>query len=204
MHWRNSSFQVAHFLVGKCHTPDEAYRVLCELREERQLAINNVKATSLRTEAKVLRANEKVYELSSKASAADLLEAQADLADVEAFRESNQACIDEAQRELKFIDTLIDKIQPHRVYKGLPDHEAHQMCQQEEWKQELIWRAQNYIGSQGAIPADQLATMRLHPEWVKSISPAIKQMVHATNKGIDWSGTFQRPMEQIMLEFEIK
>lgn len=177
MHWRNSRFQVLHFIVGKTHTPDEAYRVLLELREERQLAVNNVKVSDLRTQAKIARAQEKV--LSPGISTADRLEAEADLAEVEAFRENGQACIDEAYRELDFIDLLIAKIKPHRKYSDMPVHEANQFIQSEEWMFELIRRGENHLMSSGHIPADQLGTMRMHPNWETEIYPHLQKVTLA-------------------------
>ena len=40
-HKQNTNFQIVYFLVGSCHTPDGAYALLCELREERLLATNS-------------------------------------------------------------------------------------------------------------------------------------------------------------------
>lgn len=56
MHWRNSNFQIMAFIVSKCHTPDEAYRQLQQLREDRDVAIRNATASEKRAEAKTLRA----------------------------------------------------------------------------------------------------------------------------------------------------
>lgn len=195
MHWRNSRFQVVHFLVGKCHTPDEAYRVLKELREERDMALKSVKAADLRAQAKLMRARNTISRSMDEIA---VLEARADVAELEATKENSQACIDEAQRELTFIDEMIERIQPHRVYKDLPDHEAFQLCQQEEWKQELLWRAENYICT-GGIPADHFATMRMHPEFEKVIAPRLQELVLAVQKGKDPQLGQARPM-QLLLE----
>ena len=39
MHWRNSQFQTIHFIIGKCHTADEAYRMVCQQLEEREQVV---------------------------------------------------------------------------------------------------------------------------------------------------------------------
>lgn len=197
MHWRNSSFQVAYFLVGKCHTPDEAYRVLKELREERQLALNNVKVEDLRTRAKMAAAFKAINTASDDSS---ILMAHADLAEVEAFKSNGQACIDEAQREVEFIDKMLVRLQPHRKYANLPDHEAYQLCQQEEWKYELIFRAENYLMGSGTIPPEQLATMRMHPEWPTEIGPYVKEAVKAIRNQGEIVGMFTRPMDTLLVE----
>ena len=56
MHWRNSNFQIKHFIAGKCHTPDEAYRMLLQQWEDRELAIRTANVSSLRAEATVAKA----------------------------------------------------------------------------------------------------------------------------------------------------
>jgi hypothetical protein len=46
MHWKNSQFQVVYFILGACHTPDEAYRKASELLEEREMALASVDENS--------------------------------------------------------------------------------------------------------------------------------------------------------------
>lgn len=196
MYWRNSQFQVVAFILGKTHTPDEAYRVLLELREEREAAYSNVQVSDLRTRASIAKAK-KVLEVIKDES--ERLEAEATLLEIELNKKVNQACIDEAKRELEFIDMLIARVQPHRKYKHLPDHEAHQMTQAEEWKFELMTRAENYLSAQGQIPADHFATMRLHPAWESDIQPRIQEVFIAmSNKTALPPRTV--PMAPVLLE----
>ena len=130
-----------------CHTADEAYRKLMALKEERELAIEN---------------------------AEDNID-QLDINSVKA--RVHLDCYDQAKREVEYINLLIDQIQPHRKYRHLPDHEAFQACQEEEWYLQLLFRAQNYLLSQGTIPADELAAMRHHPQWITALYPEINRMV---------------------------
>lgn len=174
MHWRNSNFQIAYFIAGKCHSADEAYRQLMQLREERDVAIKTANAGIKRAQARLLRAQAVLDD--AQADAAARLDAEADVDDIEATREQAQDCYDQAIRERDFIDTLLERVKPRRQYAHLPDHEAHQAAQMDEWHAELLFRAQNYIATQGAIPPEQLATMRLHPAFEASILPAIEQM----------------------------
>jgi hypothetical protein len=178
-HWRNSVFQIVHFLAGKCHTPDEAYRVLCQLHEERDISLKNAEATVLRQKAKRIRAER---ELESEDEVIRL-EAQATIKEMEAFEDQSEACVMEAAYERDFIEKLIAKIEPHRVFAHLPTHEAHQAAQYEEWKLELIWRAENYLLTSGMIPPDHFETMRLHPAFEESILPAIQILVDQRQKG---------------------
>ena len=189
MHWRNSNFGIKYFIANSCHTADEVYRKLCELKEERDVAIKNVNASILRQQAKIKKANSIIKNIMSKEW--EVLEAQADLEEIKAFKEQGQACYEEALRERDFIQSLIDQIQPHRKYSHLPDYEAHQMAQQEEWKLELVFRAENFLMSQGSIPHDHLATMRAHPEFNSYILPNIDSVAKKLS--------LQRNAEMILL-----
>jgi hypothetical protein len=133
MHWRNSQFQTLYFIVGSCHTADEAWRKAKEQLEEREMVLdaqpNNI-----------------------------------------AFPDTPQgrnalACINECKREIDFLKDIISRLEPYRKYKDLPDHEAHQACQREEWALEFKFRSENYLMSLGFVPHDQLSAMRTHPDW---------------------------------------
>lgn len=169
---RNSDFQIVYFLAGACHTADGAYALLCDLREDRKTALENVKAASLREQAKRLRAERRM----SSDDEAERLEGKADLAEIEAFAESTNANIAAAQAELATIEKCIERLQPLRKYRDLPDAQAHQATQCEEWRLELIHRAENYLLTSGTIPADHLVTMRQHPAFATSILPAINRV----------------------------
>ena len=209
MHWRNSNVQILYIIVGKTHTPDEAYRVLLELREERITALNSARASSLRDEAKRLLAIRRIKHSGSTTPAtglfasdtdlhAQLLNAEADIAELDSFKAQGQACIDQAAREVEFIGHLIARLEPHRQYRHLELHAAHQACQLEEWRWELVWRAENYIASTGNIPPDHLATMRMHPEWMTFIGPRVDNMMQARASGNAIGLDSPRPMVHIL------
>jgi hypothetical protein len=163
MHWRNSNAQILYFIVGKAHTTDEAYRLLMELREERVISLALARANGLKNDAARLRAGAVVQRSKQTLGAAistdeqrylvqaDLLDARATVAELDAYADQTKPCIDAAEQELLFIDQLVAKVQPHRKYAHLPDAEAHQACQVEEWKHELLFRAENYISAQGFV-----------------------------------------------------
>lgn len=171
-HRQNHNFQIAHFLVGSCHTYDAAYALLQDLREERVLAIENYEVSKNREEAKRIRAKR----LMSSPDAADRLEGMANSQEIENNAKHGEVLYQAALEELNFIDKCIEKIQPHRKYRHLSDADACQAMQQEEWRLELIHRAENYILTMGTVPADHFVTMRMHPEFVTSILPAINEM----------------------------
>lgn len=154
MHWRNSDFQKLYFIVGKCHTADEAYRQLMQLKEDREVPIAQYSAQQLRNKAKLLRVCETEY---------DRVMLEADRIEIESTSKQEKACYEEALRELSVINKMIEDIQPHRKYSHLPDVEAYQACQCEEWELELKYRAENAIITTGSIPTELLATIRLHP-----------------------------------------
>lgn len=167
---QNKDFQIAFFLAGSCHTPDGAYSLLCDLKENRELALANVKSSELRNKAKKIKAERLV----KSNDEVEQLEGQADLAEIDAFAEHNAKNIAAAVDELAFINKCIATVDPLRKYKHLPDPEAHEAAQQEEWKCELIHRAENYLLTTGSIPVDHFGTMRLHPEFKTAILPSIQ------------------------------
>lgn len=166
---RNHNFQIVHFLVGSKHTPDGAYSMLCDLKEEREMALSVVKASSLRAKVKELAAKRKM----ASDDEIERLEGEADLSELESSFKFTQRNIDAAVAELAFIEDCIAKIQPLRKYANVSDAEAHELAQAEEWKQELIYRIQNFLLTTGTIPPDHFATMRQHPAFLTDLLPAI-------------------------------
>lgn len=168
---QNHDFQILHFLIGSCHTPDGAYALLCDLRDDRNDALKQSAAAELRERAKIVRAERRI----ASDDEAERLEGQADLAEIEGHAETLAKNLAAAKAELAFIESCIDYLQPLRQFAHLSDAEAHEACQREEWRLELVARAENYLLTAGTIPADHLATMRQHPDFASSILPAIEQ-----------------------------
>ena len=179
-HSNNSQFQYLAFLVGRCHTADEAYRILSNELENRDLAINTYQADQLARQAEEMRLR---HEEETAATPWERLKATAELAKMRAAAPIGIACYEEALRERDFIQSLITKIQPHRKYAALPDHEAMQACQREEWAAELKFRAENFLLSEGRIPADHFGTMRLHPDFEADILPHVETVLQLAKQG---------------------
>jgi hypothetical protein len=175
MHYKtnrlNHDFQIAYFIAGSCQTPDAAYSILCDLREDRSNAIKSYKAGKLREQAKIIRAN-RLIESDDEATR---LEGQADIAEIEALAETSQANYEAALAELATIEKCIEAVQPLRKYAHLPNIEAHEAAQQEEWKLQLIHTAENHLLTSGSIPADHFSTMRMHPQFASDIMPALDE-----------------------------
>jgi hypothetical protein len=185
MHYKtnrlNHDFQIAYFIAGACQTPDAAYSILCDLKEDRSNAIKSYKAGQLREQAKILRAKR----LIASGDEISRLEGEADIAEVEALSETSKANYNAAVAELATINKCIDAVQPYRKFAHLPDIEAHEAAQQEEWKLQLIHTAENYLITSGSIPADHFSTMRMHPEFASEIMPAldVTRMLMASPEG---------------------
>jgi hypothetical protein len=175
MHYKtnrqNHDFQIAYFIAGSCQTPDAAYAILCDLREDRSNAIKSFNAHNLRDQAKMIKAQRKLQDDDE----AVRLEGQADIEEMKAMVETTQKNYDAALAELAFIDKCMERLQPLRQYAHLPDAEAHEAAQHEEWKLQLIHTAENHILNSGMIPPDHFATMRMHPSFATEILPALEK-----------------------------
>lgn len=168
----NHNFQIAYFLLGKCHTPDGAYALAFDLLEDRERALAAARTNVKRAKAKKMAAEAALQRL--PIDSPDRLMVEADLEEMAEGAAHVGWLVAQAEREAQFIKDCIAKIEPLRRYGHLPDHEAFEAAQRDEWRLELIHRAECFIGSQGFIPADELATMRAHPDFATSILPEIE------------------------------
>lgn len=171
-HRQNHNFQILYFLAGSCHTADAAYALLLDLREDRERAVEAYHVQKIRDKAKRIKAEKLLA-----GSESDQFEGQADLLELENNDKSGLVLYQAAIDEIAFIDKCIDELQTKRVYAHLPDAEAHQAMQSEEWRLELIHRAENYILTTGSVPMDQFEVMRMHPDFISSIYPAITKLL---------------------------
>lgn len=169
---QNHDFQIAYFIAGACHTPDGAYMVLCNQKAERERALLGLKTDHLRKKLWDLDIKERLESPDEKVR----IQAEIDLIEEEANRPTMESAVVAAQKELEFINKCIEKIQPYRKYAHLSDHDAHEAAQHDEWKHELIYRAENFILTTGTIPHDHFATMRQHPDFKEEIYPVIAEI----------------------------
>ena len=147
--------------------------MLKELWEERDVAIKHAEGMKLKAKATKLRLEHIIrtaeYEW-------ERLEAEGDLACMNAEADQAKACYEEALRERDFLEKVIDYIQPYRKYGHLPDHEAFQEIQREEWGLELIRQAENSLLTTGSINPGQFDAMRAHPDFKEIIAPKIQDL----------------------------
>ena len=167
----NKNFQIAYFLAGSCYTPDGAYALLKDLQEDREMALAQLESLNLKVQAKIAKAKHDI----EHGNEWEQLEAKAELAEIENNKKFSERNIEAAKQELDFINKCIEKIQPHRRFAHLPDPEAHEAAQHDEWKFELMSRAENYLLTTGSIPTDHFITMRQHPAFVDEILPSIEK-----------------------------
>lgn len=173
MHWRNSNFQIKYFIAGSCHTPDEAYRKLMELKEEREMSLASAKAGKLKLDYDIAVAEKKLLSNDKL----EKMQGEYELAELKSHIKNTNDCVEQAKREYDYIISVIEEIKPFRKYSHLPDYEAFQIAQEEEWLLELKFRAENFLASIGTIPHDHLATMRMHPQWNSSLNPFIQELI---------------------------
>lgn len=179
----NHDFQIAYFLLGSCHTPDAAYALATDLLADRVQALSAARVSAKRALAKKLTAERAISK--TEDGSAERLEAEADLEECENGSKTSKWLVEQAEREEAFVRACIERLQPLRKYAHLPDHDAFEAAQRDEWREEMMHRCENYMASQGFIPHDELATMRAHPDFESVILPKIES-IHSERK----SGTF--------------
>lgn len=166
---QNHDFQIAYFMASACQTPDGAYALLCDLREDRENALKLFQASLLREKAKAIRAQRMLQ----SDDEAVRLEAEADLEEMRALKDSVDRNVAGAEAELQFINKCIERLQPLRSFKHLPDAEAHEAAQAEEWRLQLLQDAQNQMMCTGTIAPELMATMRMHPAFKEEMLPQL-------------------------------
>ena len=171
----NNNFQLAYFIAGSCFTADAAYFALLNQRDDRQMALNTAQVSELKRQAKLIDIERRL----NSTDPVVVLEARADKLEIELAEPLNRQLLEACREELAFIDLCIERIQPLRKYSNLPDNEAAEACQREEFAREFQFRIENYMTTQGAIPANELATMRQHPDFNRVLLPHIKNVTAA-------------------------
>lgn len=179
MHWRNSQFQTIYFIIGKCHTADEAYRVVLQQLEEREHAVELGKISEEEFKLKRMKAEEQI----NSTNKIIRYEAELELKKMEIDYKYFKLNFEEAERELEFLKDCKNKLEPFRIFREYPIHIANQLIQQEEWKHELILRAKEFILTRGTLPEDQLRTLMLHPEFKTEILPVMDNTIKALKEG---------------------
>lgn len=169
----NSNFNTLYFLVGSCHTADGAYYLIKQNLDIRKEELDANEVSKLRREAKKLKLTN---ELKTGVSDDRAIEIEADLLELKNQENSYILYLESAQDEYEFLLSCLSTLDSIRRYKDKSDIEGHEASQREEWKLELINRAQNHLLMDGRIPADQFDAMRMHPDFATVIYPEIKKI----------------------------
>jgi len=178
-HRLNHDFQLTHFLANACKTPDGAYALLYGQKIDMEHKLKKAQAQQLRSAAHLLKIMEKIEQAKTEI---ENLEANAELLEFQASKYTTDMNFAGAQAELAHIERLMAELEPQRKYAHLSILEANEACQQEEWGLELQWRGENYqIANLTGIPADQIDTMRAHPDFETKILPHIVEFRSALN-----------------------
>ena len=188
----NTDFGIAFFIAGSCHTPDGAYAQLLDLKEDRAMALSQVRAGKYRVASKIALYNHMI----ANGAEWEKLEAQAELIKLEDDKPFADKNIKAAEEELEFIDKCIEKIQPYRMFAHLPDNEAHQAMQREEWKREFIYRAENYYLTTGVIPPAEFESMRKHPDFHSEILPVMEDIKETLKTSISMQDAYKKLEEK--------
>lgn len=179
-HRNNSDFQLRHFLAGSCFTPDGAWMLMYGQMIDREAVVKGCEAARLRQSAKRLKLQSIIdNELSSEI---EILEAKADLMEMDAHKYTSDTNYEAAKNELQTIKNIMAELEPHRKYAHLPLLEANEAAQRDEWLGEFKNRVENFLFSTGTIPEDHLRAMRNHPDFQTELVPHIKDtMLKLTN-----------------------
>lgn len=137
MYWNRSNAQILQEVLTECHSVDAAYSRLVFLRNERTDYINYTLAQNKRTLSEVIQANEIATDEKDTRQHRVLAEYHMD--EAKALLPSEQKRVDYARTERSFLQTLIDKLEPYRAYKDLPDEEAFQRSQYDNMILGFVW-----------------------------------------------------------------
>jgi hypothetical protein len=169
----NSDFQLRYFIAGSCYTPDGAWALLYAQRTSARSKVLDAEARALERVADGL---EKDAALAGALTDIETLRARAAKmrfdAELDNFILSRQG----AEAELRTIETLMSELEPKRLFAHLPDLEAIEAAQREEWRLELMGRAENMVYGQKSIPYDHLHVMRMHPDFESKIMPHLHKI----------------------------
>lgn len=168
-HRQNSDFQLKHFMANDCKTPDGAYVLLYGQRIDMENKIAHSDAQRKRREAKLEAAREVIEDQDSKRSA--ILTAEADILEAEADVPTWELNLKAAHQELATIVRYMEELKPQCKHWSEDILAMSEASQEEEWRLELMCRAENFLLSQGSIPHDHLNTMRNHPQFASDILP---------------------------------
>lgn len=151
--------------------------MLKELAEERQHALEDAEISAMRIDARLDELRAWWRYAWAMVRPAFRTRWRAECMELRNNIQRAQALVAAAARELATINELLAEVRPLRKFAHLPEHQAHQAAQEEQWLLELQWRAENCFVAMGTIPPEQLEVMRLHPAWATHLRPKVTAML---------------------------
>ena len=176
-HRNNSDFQLRYFMAGSCHTPDGLWALMYGQKIDAEHKIRAAEGQALIRQANIMEAEETIADENAKPSAK--MKARAKIIEVGAAGDTPALNLEAAKNELATINAIMAEVEPFRKYRHLPLLEANEMAQRDEWRGELMTRAEDYLVTSGTIPQDQFNAMRRHPDFVTHIAPRIQETTKA-------------------------
>lgn len=173
MNWKHSLYEIYAVSFGQSFVVDEAYRILHELREDRQFAIASAFAEQKRAQAKVINAKATIRDFDQrKDSQANKLQAEAFVLETDARFLIAQPCLDMARVELSFINSLIDHIDQADIRMFKDRSQGDQLVQPLEYAFEYAWSL-IYDGSNSAL----MRNIYAHPK-ADAILETVAEVTH--------------------------
>lgn len=218
-HRQNSGFQLRYFLAGSCTTPDGAYVLMYGQQNDMQTKLRHAESQLIRRRAKLKAAEAKEARAqyvidahrdnSGSGLLYDVLQAEADLLDAKAEVMEIQADIptwelnwEAAKQELADINQIMAELRPLCRFYFDDILKMSEAAQEEEWLGELKQRAENFLITAGTIPHDHFQTMRAHPQFKAALVPHIQQINQKIAKATMLSNQGKDGMASLMLELE--
>jgi hypothetical protein len=204
-HRQNSDFQLKYFLAGSCHTPDGAYVLLYGQKVDMAGKLAHADSQVKRRLAKIAKAQHIMD--NPRSLPHEVLEAEADKLEVEADIPTWELNFKAAQQELATIERLMAELKPQCKYWDDDILVMSEAMQVDEWRGELMRRAENFMLTAGTIPHDHFDTMRMHPQFKSHLVPHIMQLqnkIEDATKRLAHTGQLADPdgMTKLMLALE--
>ena len=158
MYWHRSNADILKVIYTECHTVDYAHFKLKFLLAERQDYISYTLAQNKRTLAEVIQAD--LIAKDEQDTRQHRVLAEYHLAEAKALHPSNQKRIDYARQESEFIESLIAKLEPHRIYGDMPELEAEQKAAFDNMAASLVWNSYLDLCSINVVSSERYVEAR--------------------------------------------
>ena len=203
MNWKHSLYQIYAITFGQSFTVDEAYRLLTELREDRDFAIASAFAETKRAQAKVIDAKTTEIAFSKgRELKANSRRAEASLLETKARFIIAQPCLDMARVEREYIQSLIDYIEHNNLLMFDNPVLGAQAVQPLEYAFEHVW-ALTFDGSSSDLMRNIYANP--HAEAIIKVATQREDGVMPTRIGLGTAlaNALDLPVEKLSVSVNV-